>query len=434
MTTTDSLPVRRNLTLAEWGLVAVLALVNFTHILDFVIVMPLGERLMDSLKITPAQFALIVSAYGLFATIAGLIASTLVDRFDRKPVLLIAYGGFIGATLLCALCLSEWYLMVADAGSVYVSLLASRSLAGAFGGVAASLIMTVIGDVFPDHRRGKAIGAVTSAFAVASIIGLPIGLLLAEWLGLAMPFAAIVSLSLVVYAVALRRLPSVRKHLTGDRPNPLRQFLAAVLNWNHWRSFAFTFTLVLGTFTIIPFIAPYMEANCGRSRTDIPIIYAVAGVCSLFGMNAIGWLADRFGKRPVFLAAASCSMVMTVVVTNLPPVDLVWAAVACTGFMLTAAGRVVPAQAMMLWSADPKLRGAFTNLNSAVSHSATFLAPLISGALITRADPHAPLEGYNTAGFVAVGFAAVALGVSFLLKQPGKPVVAGEPKSEPAPA
>lgn len=453
MTTTDSLPARRNLTLPEWGLVVVLALINFTHILDFVIVMPLGERLMDELHITPSQFAHIVSAYGIAAAVAGVIAATLVDRFDRKPVLLVAYGGFIAATVLCGLVLDPAVatgLLPADEGGlnpVYVGLLVARGLAGAFGGVAASLIMTVIGDTFPDHRRGKAIGAVQSAFAVASVLGLPAGLLLAKWFGRAMPFYAIVALSVVVFAVALVRLPAVRKHLAGQRPDPVAQFFAAVLNRNHWRSFAFTLLLVLGTFTIIPFLAPYMQANCGRSDTDVPIIYAAAGVCTLVGMNLIGWLADRFGKRPVFLILAACSMGMTLVVTNLsllfpvvtvdPTVGLVVTTLACTGFMLTAAGRVVPAQAMMLWSADPRLRGAFTNLNSAMSHLATGIAPMISGAIITRADPHAPLVGYDTAGFVAVGFAAVALGISFLLKQPARPAVpvpSSEPKTEPTPA
>jgi predicted MFS family arabinose efflux permease len=436
MTTTDSLPARRNLTPAEWGLVVVLALVNFTHILDFVIVMPLGERLMDELHITPTQFAHIVSAYGIAAAVAGLAAATVVDRFDRKPVLLFAYAGFIVATLLCGVCLSGWYVNAAGADSVYLSLLVARGLAGAFGGVAASLIMTVIGDVFPDHRRGKAIGAVQSAFAVASIVGLPTGLMLAQWFGLASPFVAIVGLSLGVFAVAFVRLPAVRKHLTAERPDPFRQFAAAVLNRDHWRSFVFTLLLVLGTFTIIPFIAPYLQANCGRSDTDIPIVYAVAGVCTLVGMNGIGWVADRFGKRPVFLVMAVGSMVMTLVLTSLPPVGLLGATLACTGFMLTAAGRVVPAQAMMLWSAEPKLRGAFTNLNSAMSHLATGVAPMISGALITRADPHSPLVGYNTAGYVAVGFAAVALAVSFLLKTPAKTPTrpAVEPKPEPTPA
>ncbi len=454
MTTTDSTPARRNLTLPEWGLVVVLALVNFTHILDFVIVMPLGERLMDELHITPSQFAHIVSAYGIAAAVAGVIAATLVDRFDRKLVLLVAYGGFIAATVVCGLVLDPAVATGllptsdGDVNPVYVGLLVARGLAGAFGGVAASLIMTVIGDTFPDHRRGKAIGAVTSAFAVASVVGLPAGLMLAKWFGRAMPFYAIVALSVVVFVVALVRLPAVRKHLAGPRADPVAQFIAAVVNPNHWRSFAFTLLLVLGTFTIIPFLAPYMQSNCGRSDTDIPIIYAAAGVCTLVGMNVIGWMADRFGKRPVFVTLATCSMVMTLVITNLsqlfpevavdPTFGLVVTIMACTGFMLTAAGRAVPAQAMMLWSADPKLRGAFTNLNSAMSHLATGVAPMISGAIISRADPHSPLVGYDTAGYVAVAFAAAALGVSFLLKtpaaRPSVPVPSPEPKTEPTPA
>ncbi|MCU0703988.1 MAG: MFS transporter [Fimbriiglobus sp.] len=433
MSTTDSSPARRHLTLAEWGLVVILALINFTHILDFVIVMPLGERLMDELHVSPGEFGHIVSAYGIAAAVAGLVAATLVDRFDRKPVLLTAYGGFIVATLLCGVCLSDGWRAAVGEEAVYQSLLACRGLAGAFGGVAASLIMTVIGDVFPDHRRGKAIGAVTSAFAVASILGLPTGLILAQWFGLATPFFSIVGLSLVVFVIAFARLPSVRKHLTGDRPHPFVQFWAAVQSAKHWRSFAFTLTLVLGTFTIIPFIAPYMEANCGRSRTDIPVVYAVAGVCTLVGMNLIGWLADRYGKRPVFLVLAMGSILNTLAITNLawlfptamsdPTFGLAWASLAATGFMVTASGRMVPGQAMMLWSANPKLRGAFTNLNSAVSHLATGIAPMISGAIITRDDPHSPLRNYEVAGLVAVGFAAVALGISFLLKPPARPAL-----------
>jgi predicted MFS family arabinose efflux permease len=418
MNTTDTVPTRRTLTPAEWGLVALLAAVNFTHILDFVIVMPLGERLMNELGITPTQFGYVVSVYGVAAAVAGVMAASVVDRFDRKASLLVAYAGFTAATLLCGL------------APTYGWLLAARGLAGAFGGVAASLIMTVIGDVFPDHRRGKAIGAVQSAFAVASVIGLPTGLMLAKWLGRGAPFFAIAALSVVVFAVALARLPSLTKHRATGRAKPFEQFAAVLSRPAHWRSFAFTLTLVLGTFTIIPFLAPYLQINCGRSDTDVPIVYAVAGLCTLVGMNVIGWLADRFGKRPVFLALAVGSMAMTVVVTNLPPVGLIAATAAATGFMLTAAGRVVPAQAMMLWSADLKLRGAFTNMNSAVSHLATGLAPMIAGRIINRDGDNGPLVGYDLAGFVAVGFATIALGISFLLK----PQPAAIPLPAPAPS
>lgn len=342
------------------GLLLLLAAINFTHILDFVIVMPLGDQLRHDLAITPQQFGFIVSAYGLAAVVAGILASTVVDRYDRKTVLLWAFAGFIVATVYCGL--------AAD----YLHLVVARALAGLFGGVAGSGIMAIIGDVFPDKQRGKAIGAVTSSFAVASIIGLPIGLTLANgfhnW---GAPFLAIGGLGVVVLAWAAWRLPSLTHHRSAERAHPVAQFAAVLRQANHLWSFAFMLAMVFGTFIIVPFIAPYFQANCGRSKEDLPIIYAVAGVGSLVMMNVIGALTDRFGARPMFLVTAGGAIVMTFVITNLPPVGLVGAAAAATGFMVLASGRIVPAQTMMLRSADPKLRGAFTNLNTAVSHFAT---------------------------------------------------------------
>jgi predicted MFS family arabinose efflux permease len=429
MITTDSSPARRHLTWPEWGLVAVLALVNFTHILDFVIVMPLGERLMRTMQIDARQFGLVVSAYGLAATASGVLASLVADRFDRRTLLLASYAGFILATLFCGL------------ANTFPLFLLARVLAGVFGGLAASAIMAVIGDVFPDLRRGKAIGAVTSAFAVASVLGLPAGLFLAKAFdSYGVPFVAIAAASVGVWGVAWVRLPSVTGHLAHRSGlSAVAGFVAVVRRPNHQKSFAFMLTLVLGTFTIIPFLAPHMQINCGRSDDDIPWIYAAAGVCTLIGMNVVGWLTDRVGKRPVFLVTAVGAMVMTLVITQLPPVGFWGAAAAATLFMVTAAGRVVPAQGMMLATADPKTRGAFTTLNAAVSHLATGLGPLISGAVITTrtetsdlgVETIVQLDHYDRAGFLAVGFAAIALLLSFLLRQPAR---SGTPVPEPSTA
>lgn len=442
MTTTDTLPARSNLTPAEWALVIVLALVNFTHILDFVIVMPLGERLLNTMRtaaggsIDAQHFALVVSVYGFAATVSGLLASLVADRFDRRTFLLISYGGFILATVFCGL-----------AGSYELFLLA-RVLSGFFGGLAASSIMAVIADVFPDHRRGKAIGAVTSAFAVSSIVGLPFGLFLAKWFdSYGVPFLVIAGASVVVWGVAWVRLPSVAKHLAHRRAgSALAGFVAVVKRPNHLRSFAFMFALVLGTFTIAPFLAPHFQFNCGRTRDDVPLIYAVAGGFTLVGMNTVGWLTDRIGKRPVFLVAASGAVVMTLVVTQLHGDIGFWvAAIACSAFMVLASGRIVPAQGMMLASADPKTRGAFTTLNAAVSSLATAVGPLLAGLVVhtetaintdTKLEEVVRLEHFENAGYVAVGFAVLAIGLSFLLKQPAKavaPLPATPPMSEPQP-
>ncbi len=409
---------RMRLSPTEIPLVVLLAAINFTHILDFVIIMPLGKTLMTTLKIDPAQFGYLVSVYGIAAAIAGLIASTIADRFDRRATLLVAYAGFIVGTLVCGLAPN------------YIALLVARALTGAFGGVAASSIMAVIGDLFPDQRRGKAIGAVQASFAVATVVGLPIGLYLAEFGGWPVPFFSIAALAVAVWIVAWFRLPRVRSHIEADRPSALAQLIRVVEKPAHIGSFCFTFALVMGTFTIIPFIAPFMEFNGGRSKFDIRAIYAVAGVFTFFAMLGVGWLSDRVGKRPVFLALAGASMVFTLVITNAVPDSLGMGILLAACFMVTAAGRVVPAQAMMLWAADPKLRGAFMNLNSAVSHLATGLAPLLAGLIVTQSGEGEPLLHYDRAGYVAFGFAAIALALSFLLKAPGqkptKPVLEEE--------
>lgn len=419
MTTTDSLPARRNLTPAEWGLVLLLAAINFNHILDFVIIMPLGDSLRHELHINPFQFGMVVSAYGIAATVAGVLATGVVDRFDRKTVLLVVFAGFALATLYCGLAPDYWQLVFA------------RVLAGAFGGLTAAGVMAVVGDVIPNQRRGRAIGVLTSAFAVASVVGLPSGLYLAEVYGRGAPFVAIAGLSAVVWAVAFVRLPSLTAHRQSGRANPLTQFAAVVRRPNHLKAFAFMITLVLGTFIIIPFLAPYMQANCGRSQADVRVVYAVAGVCTLVMMNVIGWLTDRVGQRPVFVATASSAIVMTLVLTNLPPVGVWVAAAAASAFMVAAAGRVVPAQAMMLKAADRHLIGPFTSLNTAVQSLATCIGPVISGSIIGEESEGGPLTNYWLAGLVAIGFGLTALGLSFLLRPAKLSAPAGVPVPTP---
>jgi predicted MFS family arabinose efflux permease len=275
-----------------------------------------------------------------------------------------------------------------------------------------------------DGRRGRAIGVVTSSFAFASTIGLPIGLTLANWTyHFGTPFLAIAGLGVVVWLLTLRLLPSLPGVSKDRHVGPITMLTSVLRQASHLWSFAFMMAMVFGTFMIVPFIAPYLEANCGLSRNHLPIIYAVAGVFSLFVMNISGWMTDRFGARRVFAAAASASVVMTLVITNLPVVSLIVAVAVTTLFMSVASSRMVPAQAMMLRSADPNARGAFTSLNSAMSHFATGVGPLISGMIIGEAFPGGPLTNFWLAGLVAVFFGLLAIGLSFLLRDSAVTVV-----------
>lgn len=390
------------ITRSEWGLILVLVAIQFTHMVDFVIIMPLGGRLMKELSLTEGQFGQIVSAYAWAAGVASLLASFAMDRLDRKTVLVTMYAGFTLSTLFCGL------------APDYTWLLVSRTLAGAFGGTAAVALMAVIGDVFPPEKRGRATGAVISSFAVASIAGLPAGLMLAGWFGRGAPFVALAGLSAVVAVVAWKTLPSIRGHLTATRPDRWAEFLAVVSNRGYIGAYAFTFFLVLGTFTVASFIGPYLTAVNGWDEGQLSQIYFVAGLCTLAGMTVLGKLADRVPRLPLFRVLGFASLVMALVVTNIPPGPLWVATIALSAFMMTAAGRMVPVQALMLGVPDPKNRGAFLSVNTAVQHASTGVAPLIAGSLVTIGDNGA--SGFEDVGYVAAATAAVALVLAHFLR------------------
>ncbi len=397
-----------HITRAEWGLILILVAIQFTHMVDFVIIMPLGGRLMKELSISPDQFAQIVSAYAWAAGVASLLASFVMDRFDRKTVLLAMYAGFTLSTLFCGLAAGyEW-------------LLVSRTLAGAFGGTAAVALMAVIGDVFPPEKRGRATGAVISAFAVASIAGLPAGLLLAEEFGRGAPFIALAALSVGVWAGACAKLPPVRGHLSSERPNRWAEFGEVVRHPDHLGAFAFSFFLVLGTFTVASFIGPYLMATNGWTEGQLSQIYFVAGTCTLIGMTVVGRLSDRLPRLALFRVLGFGALVMALVIANLPPGPLWVATITMSAFMVFAAGRMAPVQAMLLGVAERKNRGAFMSVNTAVQHAATGLAPLIAGALVTTTpDGHLigyPNPGWFNVGLVAAATAAISLALAGLLR------------------
>jgi predicted MFS family arabinose efflux permease len=387
----------------EWTVLLVLVAIQFTHIVDFVIIMPLGDRLRKELIISPGEFGSIVAAYAWAAGLASLLASFVMDRFDRKKTLLAMYAGFAVSTLACGL------------APGYGWLLASRILAGVFGGLAAVTLMAVIGDIFPPEKRGRATGAVISAFAVASIAGLPIGLLLAEAFGRGAPFIALAGLSGIVWLVAWRRLPAVRGHLAARRRPPLAEFAAVAREPNHRWGFAFSFFLVLGTFTVASFIGPVFSSINGWSEQQLAILYLVGGVLTLIGTNLVGRLADRLPRLPLFRILAGGAMVLAIVVSNLPPGPLWVATLVMGAFMVFAAGRMVPAQAMLLGASPPAVRGAFMSLNTSVQHLATGLAPTIAGALIYE-TAEGKLAGFPAVGLVSAAAAAMAIILAGRLK------------------
>jgi MFS transporter, DHA1 family, inner membrane transport protein len=409
---------------AELVLLLVLAAVQFTHVLDFMIVLPLGPIFQEKMGLTPQQFGFLVAAYGFSAGASGLTAAWFLDRFDRKRILLFLYAGFTVGTVLCAV------------APGFVTLVVARAVAGAFGGIAGANVLAIVGDAFAEERRGRAMGVVMSAFSCAQIAGLPAGLWLANLLGWRAPFAILGGLSGAVLLLAMWVLPPLRGHLAHGRPRPAGTW-AVLCHPAHVRAYALMAVLVLSTSMIFPYLVDYLEFNVHRTHAEVPWVYVCGGLASLVTLNVIGKLADRFGKLPVFRVLAVCAVLPTLLVTNLPPVSLVAALAASTLFMVVTSGRMVPAMALITSCVVPRYRGSFLSLNASVQQFAMGLAALLAGAILGQAGESAPLTGFTTVGILGAAIMLVSVVLAGTLRpadEGPEAAIAVDAPGGPAPA
>jgi predicted MFS family arabinose efflux permease len=381
----------------EWQLLAVLAGVQFTHIMDFMVMMPLGPQFMRIFDITPVQFGLLVSSYTLTAAAAGFLAAFHLDRYDRKFALLVLYGCFAFATLLCAL------------APGYTLLLLARAAAGAFGGVLNAIIQSFIGDAIAPERRGRATGTVAMGFSLSAVAGVPIGLLLANQFGWRAPFFAVALMALAIWIAALRVLPSLRGHLSADRRKSALEQLSSILGErNHRYAFLLAACLMLGGFSVIPFLSPYLVGNTGLLETQLPYVYLAGGLATLFTSRMIGAYADRRGKHHAFAVIALISIAPILIVTNLGRQTLPWLIAATTFMFIFMSGRYVPAIALINSSVAPQQRGSLMSFVSAIQSACSAIAAVGAGYVIER-TPSGALLHYGWVGVFAVGMTLLAV-------------------------
>ena len=378
---------------------AIIALtaVNFTLMMDFVVMMPLGPQLMRVFGITATGFSVAVSAYTFSAAIAAVLGVLFVDRLERRSALLWLYAGFILATLACALAPSFHALVLA------------RVAAGACGGLVGALLLAAVGDLVPYERRGAAMGRVMSAFALASILGVPAGIWLASWLGWHAAFHAIVVVSLLILVLAWAWLPPLRAHLDASGGSPLARLRLLLAEPMLWPALALSAVLALAAFLVIPFIATYLACNAGVGERDLALVYLAGGAMAAMTQPWIGRLADRHGKRRVFIISALIATIPTLALTNLPAWPLPVVLLVTTAFIVAGSGRYIPATALITAAVSPAHRGAFMSLNSAVQSGASGLAAVLAGLVIHQADAQAPLQGYGVVGLLSCAAAVAAV-------------------------
>ena len=392
----------------ERAFLFLLAAMQFTHIVDFMILMPLGPRLLDAFGMSPARFGSIISAYTFSAGIASVLAALVLDRLDRRKTILLVYFGFTVGTLLCGLAPNEHLLM------------AARIITGAFGGVMVATVLALIGDVIPLSRRGAAMGIVMTAFSVASVVGVPLGILISNRFGWQAPFYAIAGISLLMWVAGFRLLPSLRRASTGvHMSSPLADFGRVLSQGIHWRAFAFTFAMMGAPFLVIPYISSYLYANAGVSNEHLPWVFFAGGLATFFTTRYFGRLGDRLGLARVYSIAALASLAPLLLITHLGHWGL-WAAIPVTMlFMVLVSGRVAPGMALMTSVVEPRLRGGFMSLNSAVQQIATGAASILAGALIVQEAGGGKFHGYGLVGYLACGAMLVSIWLANGLKPTG---------------
>ncbi|QWE13228.1 MFS transporter [Polynucleobacter sp. AP-Titi-500A-B4] len=369
-----------------------LAGIQFTHILDFMIMMPLGPQFIKALSINTHQFGLLLSSYTFAAAIAGVFATYYVDRFERRQLLLRLYICFIVATIACGFAPN------------YHSLFIARACAGAFGGILGSLVQTIVADSIPFERRGKALGTVMAAFSVSTVAGVPLSLFLAnhiESLGWRAPFMFIGLISTLILYIGYRNIPKISGHLhhvqEGSR---FRQIYDILIAHHHLRAFLFMALIMLTGFSVIPYIALYLTANVGVADAYISLIYLCGGVATLMSSRLIGHMADKYGKVKVFRVLAIVSLVPLIVTTNLVPVPLWVVLLNSTAFFILISGRMIPAMAIVSQLVEPKIRGTFMSLVGSIQMLASGIASVLAGAVVTIAAD-GKMEHYNLVGYGA---------------------------------
>lgn len=382
----------------ERRLLWLLALTQFTIIMDFMVMMPLGPQIMHAFEISPARFATAVSVYSWCSGLSGLLAATYIDRFDRRRLLLVIYALFALSNLGCALATN------------FPMLLAARAFAGITGGVLASVVMAIVGDVIPVARRGAATGTIMTAFSLAAIAGVPAGVLLGAHFGWAAPFMLLVVLSCVIWLGGMRIVPSLTEHLQRARV-PLEQVLPDLWrlfsNPRHLNAFALTFVVMIGHMLVIPFIAPTLVANHGVAPANLSWLYMGGGAATFFTSRRVGELSDRYGKKRVFRIAALLSILPVLFVTHLPDVPFYVMVLFFPVFMVAMSSRMVPMQALLTTVPAPQTRGAFLSANSAVQAMGTGCGAWFGGLLLST-TPQGQIAGYGTVGLFAAGAALVA--------------------------
>lgn len=381
--------------------IAILGFLQFTVILDFMIISPLGAIVMPTLHISPRQFGFAVSSYAFSAGASGFLAAGFADRFDRKRLLLFFYFGFMLGTLLCAL------------ATTYPLLLAARIVTGVFGGVIGSIVLAITTDLFPLEMRGRVMGVISTAFAASQVLGLPAGLYLTSHWDWHAPFLAIVAIGVPAGVIIMLFMQPVVGHLAlKQEHSPLRHLINTVAEPRYRVAFLLVMLMPTGGYMLMPFGTAYIVNNVGLAFAVLPLIYLVTGVSSIFVGPLVGKASDSFGKFLTFCFGSLVTLIMVPLWTNIGHVPLATVIVINVILFAGIFSRMIPAQALVSAIPEATRRGAFNSVSASLQQFAGGVSAAVAGWLIVQ-RPDGSLAHFDWLGYLVMAIALVTLALMY---------------------
>lgn len=388
---------KNTFTTDEIVLISLLTLVQFTVVLDFAVLAPLGAQLMRALQISAAQFSLLVSAYAISAGASGFLLAGISDRYDRKQLLLFMYIGFIVGTLLCAL------------ASSYVFLVGARIIAGIFGGVMSGISLAIVSDMFKFEVRGTVMGFIQMAFSASQILGIPLGLYMAHKWSWNTPFYLIVLLGMINAVLIGQYVKPMNAHLqAGKQMSILKNLIDIAKNRKYQLAFLTTFFMATGGFMLMPFSSPYLVYNVGIADSDLPFVFLFAGIGTFIFTPIFGQLSDRLGKFKIFAIGSIFSGIMVYFYVTMGHKPLAWVIGLYSLLMIAVSSRISSSIALISAVPEPTQRGAFMNINSAVQQVSGGIATLIAGAVLVQ-NTDGSFQNFEQVGYITMVSLALCL-------------------------
>ena len=385
-------------------IIAFLSFIQFTVILDFMVIAPLGAMLLEILHMSPAQFGWAVSAYAFSAGVSGLLAAGFADRYDRKHFLLFFYTGFVIGSIFCGVATDYRFLLLA------------RVVTGLFGGVLASVSLAIVTDLFPYGQRSRVMGFVQMSFAVSQIAGIPVGIYLANVLGWHAPFLLIAAISTCVGLAIVRWMRPIDMHLSaaaGPRRSPFDHLKKTLAHIQYRKAFIATGLLSVGGFLMMPFSSAFMVNNTAVSQAELPLVFMFTGIASIVVLPMVGKISDTFGKFRIFIIGTMLASIMVVVFTHLS-VTPFWEIVVVNIILFAGIlSRMVPATALMTAVPEVVDRGAFMSVNASLQQIAGGVASILAGAIVVQNTGTGPLEHYDILGYLCVCLMFLCIGLLY---------------------